>query len=208
MHDDKKPYILGIGGSRRSGSNTSRALSQALRAAANLGAETRLFDAEMLNFPLYSPELGDRSSEAKQYVDELRRADGFIIASPSYHGSVSGLVKNALDYVQDLANDEAVYLSGRAVGLITTGAGLAGAVNALTTMRNIVHALRGWPTPLGVPVAIYPSPFGEDGSLADDKLTISLATMAAEVVDFAKRNAVYARHRLRNEGAPAEAVPT
>lgn len=182
----QKPYILGIGGSRRSGSNTRMALEVALRKAESLGAEVKLLDASALNFPLYDPGDEARTPEAATYITEVRRADGIILATPSYHGSISGLVKNALDYVQDLVDDPSVYFSGRAVGLIATGGGWAGAINALGTLRNATHALRGWPTPLGVPIGVNPSPFGENGEINDPKLKNQLEMVATEVVDFAR----------------------
>ena len=71
-----------------------------------------------------------------------------IVASPAYHGGVSGLVKNALDYVEDLRDAKRPYLDGRAVGCIACAGGWQAAVATLTGLRSISHALRGWPTPL------------------------------------------------------------
>ena len=81
----------------------------------------------------------------------LRRADGLIVATPAYHGGVSGLVKNALDFTEDLRGDERVYLSGRAVGCIVCadgaqamGSTLAMAAIALrrpTARRKLSHCL-------------------------------------------------------------------
>src|SRR3546814_16888896 len=65
---------------------------------------------------------------------------------------VSGLIKNALDYVQDMAKDERVYFEGRAVGLIAVAAGWQATGTTLATLRSITHALRGWPTPMAVAV--------------------------------------------------------
>ncbi|MBB6424687.1 NAD(P)H-dependent oxidoreductase [Sphingopyxis sp. JAI128] len=48
----------------------------------------------------------------------LRAADGIIVASPAYHGTVSGVAKNALDYVRDLVSEAQPYFDGRAAGLI------------------------------------------------------------------------------------------
>ena len=59
-------------------------------------------------------------------------------------------MKNAIDLLEDLRGDSRVYLDGRAVGCIVTAAGWQGCNTTLGAMRGIVHALRGWPTPLGV----------------------------------------------------------
>ena len=102
-------YILGIGGTTRPGSTTERALRMALGVAAAAGAETELLIGSPIDLPLYAPENTTRSPEAERLVAALRRADGIIIASPAYHGGLSGLVKNALDYAEDLREDERPY---------------------------------------------------------------------------------------------------
>jgi FMN reductase len=181
----RKPYIVGIGGTTRANSSTEKALKVALRAAEALGADTKLLGAEALALPMYAPEKPDRAPTAQQFVEEVRRADGIILASPGYHGGISGLVKNAIDYVEDLSKDSSPYFQGRAVGLIATGAGWQGAIVTLAALRSVVHALRGWPTPLGVPVNTLEPCFDADGQCVSAKLKEQLEILAAEVVDFA-----------------------
>lgn len=181
----RKPYIIGIGGTTRTNSSTEKALMVALRKAESLGAEVRLFGAEALDLPMYEPENPERSPAAVHFVNEVRKADGILLASPGYHCGISGLVKNALDYVEDLSKDPSPYFRGRAVGIIATGAGWQGAVLTLSALRNVVHALRGWPTPLGVPMSTRESPFDADGECTLPQLKDQLETLATEVVDFA-----------------------
>lgn len=88
------------------------------------------------------------------FISSSRRADEIIIGSVGYHGSISGLIKNALDYAEDMAGDEWPYFHGRPVVAIATGAGWQGAVMTLTALRSIVHALRGWKSPM--PHALAP----------------------------------------------------
>ena len=80
------------------------------------------------------------------------RADAVIIATPGYHGGMSGLVKNAIDHLEALRDDERPYLDGRAVGVIVAAAGWQACGTTLVSVRSAVHALRGWPTPFGVTV--------------------------------------------------------
>jgi FMN reductase len=181
----KSIYIVGIGGTTRAGSSTEKALKVALAAASALGAKTRLFGAEDLNLPMYAPEKTERAPAARIFIEEIRKADGIILASPGYHGSISGLVKNAIDYVEDLAKDASPYIQGRAVGLIATGAGWQGAVATLIALRSVVHSLRGWPTPLGVPVNTLEPCFDADGNCVSPKVNEQLQILSREVVDFA-----------------------
>jgi hypothetical protein len=99
--------VLGIGGTLRPGSSSEQALRIALSAAAQRGAATELLTARDLHFPMYDPGTGPVAA-AQRFIDAVRRADGLIIATPGYHGGTSGLLKNALDYLQELAGDPAL----------------------------------------------------------------------------------------------------
>src|SRR5271169_2918737 len=158
-----------------------------LKAAAGAGARTNLICGPMLQLPLYQPDNPERSAGARFLVAELARADGIIIGSPGYHGSISGLVKNALDYAADLRSDVRPYFSGRAVGCIATAAGWPGAVNTLGALRDIVHALRGWPTPVGAAINSTENVFDEQGNCLVARVGQILDMMAEEVMIFTRR---------------------
>ena len=108
-----------------------------------------------------------------------------VLVSPGYHGTVSGLVKNALDYVEDLRDDVRPYLDGRAVGCVAAARGWQASVTTLTSLRGIVHALRGWPTPLGSAINSAHVMFGPDGDCSDDQVVATLRTIGLQVVEFA-----------------------
>lgn len=145
----KRIKIVGLGGTLRAGSSTERAVEQVLTYAEALGAETTLISGPQLEMPFYNPANDVRTPEATAFIDALRTADGIVIGSPGYHGSVSGLIKNAIDYIEDMSGDEAAYLDGRAVGLVASGAGMTGAMTTLGALRDMTHALRGFVTPFG-----------------------------------------------------------
>jgi FMN reductase len=182
-----KPLIVGIGGTTRTPSSTDRALRIALEAAEDAGARTFLFDGALLNrLPHFTPGNHQRSEEQRQFVEMVREADGLIVASPGYHGGVSGLVKNALDLLEDLREDQRCYLDGRAVGCIVTAAGWQTCGSTLAALRSIVHALRGWPTPLGATVNTTENLFDASGACTDPKVLTQLRTVARQVVEFAR----------------------
>lgn len=180
-----KPLIVGIGGSPRSESSSERALRFCLQSARDGGAETECYSGAALALPMFAPGPGERKAESEQFVDAIRRADGLIIATPGYHGSVSGLVKNALDYTEDLREDRRPYFDGRAVACIACAAGWQAAVTTLTAVRSIVHALRGWPTPLGVAINSQVVRFTADGGCSDEGISIQLHLCVAQVLAFA-----------------------
>jgi FMN reductase len=182
---ETKPFIVGLGGTGSATGSTERVLRHALNAAENAGAETAFFDGKALDMPMYSWG-GARTEQAAALIAALRRADGIIIASPGYHGTVSGLIKNALDYVEDMSKDERVYFEGRAVGLIAVAAGWQATGSTLATLRSITHALRGWPTPMAVAINSAQPVFGDDGELNDQAVATQLGVLAGQVVEFAR----------------------
>ncbi|HSM52662.1 MAG TPA: NADPH-dependent oxidoreductase, partial [Erythrobacter sp.] len=81
---------------------------------------------------------------------------------------------NALDYLEDLAKDERPYLDGRAVGLISTAYGDQASVSTLLTLRGIVHALRGWPTPMGATIRTHHGLFSPEGECLEEPARLQL----------------------------------
>jgi FMN reductase len=181
------PYIVAIGGTLRPNSSTEWAMRHALSAAQRGGARINLISGPLLQLPLYQPENLERGESARFLVAELARADGIIIGSPGYHGSISGLVKNALDYAEDLRSDARPYFSGRPVGCIATAGGWPGAVNTLGALRDIVHALRGWPTPIGAAINSAENVFDDAGVCLVPRVAQLLDLMAGEIMSFARQ---------------------
>lgn len=177
--------VVGIGGSIREDSQSERALSMVLEGARAAGAEVVSVTGLDLVLPFYDPAVAERSEVALRLVEALRAADGVVLVSPGYHGTVSGLVKNALDYVEDLRADPRPYLDGRAVGCVALAQGWQATVTTLTALRSIVHALRGWPTPLGAALNSSEVAFDDHGVPSDPAVERTLRTIGAQVVQFA-----------------------
>src|SRR5271156_1183457 len=162
-------------------------MAHVLAAAHRAGARPKPITGSSLQLPLYQPDNPERSDAARDLVAELAMADGIILGSPGYHGSISGLIKNALDYAEDLRTDVRPYFSGRAVGCIATAGGWLGAVNTLGALRDIVHALRGWPTPLGAAINSAEKGFDADGTCLIPRIAETLDLLAHEVMNFPDR---------------------
>ncbi|MHA6721738.1 NADPH-dependent FMN reductase [Sphingomonas sp. RS2018] len=147
-----RPHIVALGGTTRAASSTGRVLQEALDVAAAKGARTTLLTGDAIAFPNFEPGSTGGDVNVDAFLAALRDADGVIIGSPGYHGTFSGMVKNALDHVELMAGDERPYFHGLPIGLVATAAGWQAAVSTLIGLRSITHALRGWPTPLGVAI--------------------------------------------------------
>jgi FMN reductase len=187
--NSEKPLIVGIGGTMTLNSSSERIMCHVLAQCEDAGAETLVFDGHAIDLPMYGYAT-PRSDKALALIDGLRRADGVVISSPGYHGTVSGLIKNALDYVEDMAKDDRPYFEGRSVGLITVAAGWQATGTTLATLRSIVHALRGWPTPMAVTVNSVQPVFADDGRVSDPVLLNQLNILAQQIVGFARMRAL------------------
>ena len=189
----RKPFVVGIGGTTRSGSSSEQALALALKHAADAGAETLLIGGtELAKLPMYDPDPGTMTDEGLKLVDVLRKADGVIISSPCYHGGVSGLIKNAIDYIEEMRSDRHVYLDGRSIGIIACGYGYQGPGPVLAQLRQTAHALRGWPTPLGVGINSAVVKF-QNSECSEPGVSKQIEIMAQQVVEFAA-------HRIAAKG--------
>lgn len=186
---DYEPVVLGIGGTLREGSSSEQALRLALRTASEQGASTEIITASQLALPAYDYETAGSLEGAKYLLDAVRRADCLIISTPGYHGGLSGLLKNALDYLEGLAGDREPYLQNKAVGCIVAASGWQAGATTLSSLRSTVHALRGWPTPLGAIVNSAAKPFDSNGEASDSKTGEQLAILGTEVVTFAHAHA-------------------
>ena len=183
------PFIVGFGGTTRPGSSGEKLVAAVLKAAEALGARTQLFGGEALSaLPHYAPEKPERTPEQLAFVAAIRAADAVVIGSPSYHGGISGLVKNALDLLEDTRADTRIYFDNCPVGLVVSAAGWQGGGVTLSAMRDMVCAMRGWPTPVGIAInSVAQSVFAPDGSIADDGVRAAVAAQAGQLLAFARQ---------------------
>lgn len=191
-HMARRPLIVGVGGTTRDGSSCEAALRYALRCAAEMGAEVVALTGSALQLPIYDPQSGHRTPEAVSLVHALRRADGVLIASPGYHGLISGMLKNALDYTEDMRGDARPYLDGRAVGCIVSANGAQALGSTLASLRSMIHALRGWPTPFGATLVAGQTKFELDAPV-DQESRAALGLVARQVVDFARMSVAWSQ---------------
>lgn len=172
--------VVGLGGSLSKHSSSLAALKIALEGAAETGARTELFDVAELDLPMYSPDHATPPRAVVELCDSLYNADGVIWSSPMYHGTISGSFKNALDWLQLLADRKPPYLTDKVVGLISTAGGVQG-LQAVNTMEFVVRALRGWAVPLVLPIAQAWKAFDEESNARDPMLGQQLRALGREV---------------------------
>ena len=131
--------ILGVGSSMRENSFSTSTLKIGLDMANNLGAETRLLNLQKTQIPMFYSQKNE-TDEIKKVKDDVKWADAFILATPDYHGSMSGVMKNFLDYFwSDFA--------GKLFGYIC--ASHEKGLTVMDQMRTAVRQCYGWSMPYG-----------------------------------------------------------
>jgi NAD(P)H-dependent FMN reductase len=177
--------VVAISGSLRRDSITFHATSAALAGAVAAGARTEMID--LRRWPLPFCDARDEEEEAHDpLVSKLRAkvkaAQGLIVGTPEYHGSFSGVVKNALDL---LSSDE---LGGKMVGLVSVAGGESGK-SALSHLRLVMRAVHAWVVPQEVMVPRAGKAFDAEGKVLDPKLARRFEELGREVVKYARIHA-------------------
>ncbi len=157
--------MVGICGSLVRGGATQKVVSLALNGASEYGVTTKLIDLrdyELVFCGQVAEE--DYPQDVSRLRQEVSEAQAIILGTPEYYGSLSGVLKNALDL---MGPDQ---FEGKVVGLVGVAGGHTGAINSLNTMRTIGRNLHCWVVPQEVSVADAGKMFDEDGSLKDPAL--------------------------------------
>ena len=169
--------IVGIIGSLRAQSYSAKALQQTIARVEALGAEVEILDLREMNLPFCNG--GDEYPHYPDVIklrDTVKEADGLILATPEYHGSVSGVMKNALD----LMSFE--HLSDKVVGMISVLGGQSNS-NALNDLRIIMRWVHAWVIPEQIAVGQAWQAFNEEGKLLDEKLSKRFDQFAQSLVN-------------------------
>jgi len=194
--------IVGLGGSLARVSRSRAALRVALDGAEEAGAETQFLDLRDLNLPMYNPDDNEPTGSAAELIEACYRADGLLWSSPMYQGTISGALKNALDWLHPLGDRDPPYLHDKVIGLISAAGGSQG-LQAINTMEFAVRALRAWAVPYVVPVAAAARVFDADGRVQDQGVERQLQTLGVEVVRVAHR---FARDEMPDAEAECAAA--
>jgi len=165
--------ILGVASSMRESSYSTRVLKSALEKAEKRGAETKLLDLRELQLPMYHPEQNS-SPELDKVTEYVKWADAFVLASPDYHGSMSGVMKNFLDFFwSDFA--------GKTFGYIC--ASHEKGLTVMDQMRTAVRQCYGWSMPYGVSVN-SDQDFDKQGNITNENILSRIETIARDLVAY------------------------
>ena len=166
--------ILGVSGSMREHSRSRRALDLVLEAARERGAETQLLDLHALDLPMYRPDDEAEAASVAGAAEAVNWAGAFVLASPDYHGSMSGAMKNFLDYFW-------TEFAGKVFGYLC--ASHEKGLTVMDQMRTAVRQCYGWSLPYGV--AIHgDEDFDAEGNVSRPAVERRLRMLARDTVVY------------------------
>lgn len=165
--------VLGVAGSMRESSYSKLALKAVLASAQRHGAQVRLLELAKAELPMYSPSA---SSAALEKVSaDVSWADAFVLASPDYHGSISGVLKNFLDYFYE-------EFAGKVFGYVV--ASHEKGLTVMDQMRTAVRQCYGWSLPYGASINSQQD-FAE-GKLSNARIEQRLNMMGRDLVAYGR----------------------
>jgi NAD(P)H-dependent FMN reductase len=169
--------ILGIAGSMRKDSFGTKILKIVLDIASKYEAKTSLLELRKANMPLFNPDLSTQSDiNMQKATDQVNWADAFVLVSPDYHGSMSGSMKNFLDYYWE-------EFAGKTFGYICTSHEKG--LTVMDQMRTTVRQCYGWSLPYGISVN-GSEDFNEEREVINNLLNKRLKMLARDLVVYSK----------------------
>jgi NAD(P)H-dependent FMN reductase len=177
--NDNAIKIIAICGSLNSNSKTRKTLEIALEGAAGLGAEIEMLDLRDFDLPFCTGEDDDIQGDVLKLRKKVKESHGVLIGTPEYHGSFSGVLKNALDL---MGFNE---FEGKMLGLVGVSAGDLGALNAINHLRMIGRSLHSWVVPEQVSIPNSWDAFDQNGKLKNEKFETRLLELGRKVARFA-----------------------
>lgn len=180
--------LLAVCGSTRGNSYSGRLAIIALAAAREHGAETRLLELNAIDLPTYNPDKEDMDHGGLRVATEaVNWADAFLLASPDYHGSMSGAMKNFLDfYWAEFAGK----LFGYAVASHEKG------LTVMEHMRTSVRQCYGWSLPYGV--SVHGENDFDSSGLSNPQVARRLRMLARDLVVYGALVRGQFQHDLAN----------
>ena len=187
------PRILAFAGSLRVGSFNKKLLKIAIDGARDAGAEVTHLDLLDLPLPILNQDDEDAHGlpeNAKTLKKHFIEHHGFLIASPEYNSSISGVLKNAIDWASRTETEDEpslVAYKGKTCALISASPGALGGLRALVHVRSILGNIGVFVLPDQVSVPKANEAFNADGSLIDARKQKSVRSLAGKLVEVTRK---------------------
>lgn len=184
--------VLVIPGSTRDGSFNRKLAHIGKAALQRSGADVSLLDLRELALPLYDGDLEARAGlpEGAVHLRELLKGnDALMFASPEYNGSLSGVLKNALDWASRPHAGEPGGLpyQGKVAALMAASPGALGGLRALQHLRQVLQSLSVLVVSEQFALSKAGEAFAADGSLKEPRQLETIESIARRLVDVTER---------------------
>ncbi len=194
------PEIPVLVGSVRRGRNSIRVARFASDRLARAGVRAPLLDLADLNLPIMEERLHMRDDPPPglaEFADSIRAADGVVVVSPEYHGSMPGVLKNALDYIRG-------EWQRKPVGIITVSSGSFGGVLVHNHLQLLLLRVGALPV-AGMPVSNVTASFSGEGEPLEERYEKNFGRFAGTLLWYARviGAGVDAERELRDGAAAA-----
>jgi FMN reductase len=177
MISNEKINILGVASSMRKESNSTRALKLILDIIkTNYDAEIQILDLRQTILPFLYYQEHDKKTEILTAEKMVKWADAFILATPDYHGSMSGSIKNFLDYFWS-------EFAGKLFGYICSSHEKG--LTVMDQMRTAVRQCYGWSMPYGISIN-GEKDFGSTGNVTNKVVLQRMKMLARDIVIYGK----------------------
>jgi len=181
--------IVALAGSLRKESLNHTLAIAVANAARRAGAEVEVIKLSDFDIPLFNEDLEKNGAIAgvEQLKDKIRNANGLIVASPEYNGSISGVLKNALDWASRTAPKAVPAFANTTVALVATSPGGLGGIRALPHVSNIFAGMGALVLSKQLAVGGGYQAFDNDGGLTDEGMQQQVNALAKSLVDTATK---------------------
>lgn len=186
----KKPKILAFAGSLRVDSYNKKLIKVAIKGAEQAGAEVTHIDLLDYQMPIYNEDIETREGLPKNAIkikELMWEHDGFMISAPEYNSSITGVLKNTIDWASRQATPEEVYLScfiGKAAVLMSASPGGLGGLRGLVTLRSILENINTLVLPQQKTIPQANEAFTADGKLKDKKQQEAIEKLGRNLAEF------------------------
>ena len=169
-----KPKILAFAGSTRTDSFNKKLVKIASAGAIEGGADVTVIDLRDFAMPLYDGDLEQQQglpSTARKLKDLMLSHQGFLISAPEYNSSISGVLKNTIDWVSRPSEGEEplACFKGKVAGIMSASPGALGGLRGLVHVRAILENISVLVIPDQIAVSKAHEVFNTDGTLKDKK---------------------------------------
>lgn len=189
----KKPKILAFAGSLREHSYSKRVVRTAMKGAEDAGAEVTFIDLRDYPMPIYDADLHEKdgfSENALAFQKLLGESDGFLICSPEYNGSLTGALKNAIDWASRKSGEYEMVevFKGKVAAIMTESPGAFGGIRCLGHLRTVLSIMFVNVLPSEIAVAGVSKMFDGNGvEMTDEKMKAVLEKLGEALVDMLKK---------------------